>query len=151
MTQQSQQSQHQLLHRAEQRDAEARSQREEAAALRRQQAAEAERVHAAIDTEQRRVLLKVSQFIWLGFGVIEGLIGLRILLKLIAANPHNPFAVLVYGVSDLFVWPFMGLTITPAASGVVLEISSVIALLFYVLISVLVERMIWIIFSRPKV
>jgi len=162
-------TEHHLLHQVEQREAEARLQREEAAALRRQREAEAkrqrqeaavlrqqqaaasERAQAAIMTEERRTLLKVSQFIWLGFGVVEGLIGLRILLKLMAANPNNPFAILVYGISDLFVWPFLGLTVTPAAAGVVLEISSIIALFFYVLVSILVERMIWIIFSRPKV
>jgi hypothetical protein len=38
-----------------------------------------------------------------------------------------------------------------AAHGVVLEIHSIIALLVYALISVLIERLIWIIFSRPKV
>jgi len=144
-------TEHHLLHQAQQREMEARLQREAEAARRQQQAAENERAHAAVLAEERRTLLKVSQFIWLGFGVVEGLIGLRLLLKLLAANPNNPFAMLVYAVSDLFVWPFMGLTITPAANGVVLEISSIIALFFYVLVSILVERMIWIIFSRPKV
>src|ERR1051326_6895844 len=144
-------TEHHLLHQAQQREAEARVQREMAAAQRQQQAAANEQAHAAIMAEERRTLLKVSQFIWLGFGIVEGLIGLRILLKLMAANPNNPFAILVYGISDLFVWPFMGLTVTPAAAGVVLEISSIVALFFYVLVSILVERMIWIIFSRPKV
>lgn len=155
-------TEHHLLHQAEQREAEARLQlerreaqarlqREAVAARRQEQAAANERAQAAMMTEERRTLLKISQFIWLGFGVIEGLIGLRLLLKLMAANPNNPFAILVYSLSDLFVWPFLGLTVTPAANGVVLEISSIIALFFYVLLSVLVERMIWIIFSRPKV
>lgn len=146
-----QHTEHHLLHQAEEREAQARLQRAATAARVQQQAAANERAQAAIMTEERRTLLKVSQFIWLGFGVIEGLIGLRLLLKLMAANPNNPFAIMVYGISDLFVWPFLGLTITPAANGVVLEISSIIALFFYVLVSILVERMIWIIFSRPKV
>jgi YggT family protein len=155
-------TEHHLLHQVEQREAEAGAlrrqreadanlKREEAVVLRQQQAAASERAQAAMLSEERRTLLKVSQFIWLGFGVVEGLIGLRLLLKLMAANPNNPFAILVYSISDLFVWPFMGLTVTPAANGVVLEISSIIALFFYVLVSILVERMIWIIFSRPKV
>jgi hypothetical protein len=112
---------------------------------------EAEKAHAMIETEQRRTLIKISQFIWLGFGVLEGLIGLRILLKLIAANPQSPFAALVYAVTKPFLAPFVGLTPTPAANGVVLEIHAIVALFVYALISVLIERLIWIIFSRPRV
>jgi uncharacterized protein YggT (Ycf19 family) len=112
---------------------------------------EAEKVHTLIETEQRRTLIKISQFIWLGFGVLEGLIGLRILLKLIAANPQSPFANLIYEVTKPFLAPFVGLTPTPAANGVVLEIHSIVALFVYALISVLIERLIWIIFSRPRV
>ncbi len=112
---------------------------------------EAEKAYTMIEIEQRRTLLKISQFIWLGFGVLEGLIGLRILLRLIAANPQSPFAHLIYEVTKPFLAPFVGLTPTPAANGLVLEIYSIIALLVYVLLSILIERLIWILFSRPKV
>ena len=112
---------------------------------------EAEKTHTLIEAEQRRTLLKISQFIWLGFGVLEGLIGLRILLKLIAANPRSPFANLIYEVTQPFLAPFVGLTPTPTANGVVLEIHSIVALFVYALLSVLIERLIWIIFSRPRV
>lgn len=135
----------------QQRKDEARHQQETALAVLRQEEAEASRVQAAIEAEQRRGLLKLTQFVWLGFGVLEGLIGLRILLKLIAANPANPFAQFIYSFTDLFLWPFVGLTRTPAAQGIVLEIHSIIALFVYALLSVLIERMIRIIFSRPKV
>jgi YggT family protein len=112
---------------------------------------EAAKAHAQIEIEQRQTLIKISQFIWLGFGVLEGLLGLRILLKLIAANPQSPFAHLIYAVTQPFLAPFVGLTPTPAANGVVLEINAIIALFVYALISLLVERLIWIIFSRPRV
>jgi hypothetical protein len=157
------QTQHQLLHRKEEQEAEVRLQRREeqaaeaklqreaAIALGRQQLAEAERVRATMDAEQRQLLLKFSQFIWLGFGVLEGLIGLRILLKLVAANPDTPFAKLIYAVTNVFLWPFTGLTLTPAANGMVLEIPSIIAWFFYALVSILIQRLIWITFSRPRV
>jgi hypothetical protein len=121
------------------------------AAVRPDRQAEADRAHARIETEQRRALLKISQFIWLGFGILEGLIGVRIVLKLIAANPDSPFARLIYEITAPFLAPFVGLTSTPAANGVVLEIHSIVALFVYALISVLVERLIWIAFSRPTV
>jgi hypothetical protein len=126
-------------------------QAQEAAAVRLQREADTEHVHAAIEAEQRRTLLILSQFAWLSFGVLEGLIALRILLRLIAANPSAPFAEFIYAVTAPFLWPFMGLTTTPAANGIELEIHSNIAMLVYALASVLVERLIRIIFSRPRV
>lgn len=135
----------------QQRKEEARLQQEVAAAVLHQEEVAAAQAHATIEAEQRRGLLKLTQFIWLSFGVLEGLIGLRILLKLIAANPDNTFAQFIYNLTDLFLWPFVGLTRTPAAQEIVLEIHSIIALFVYALLSVLIERMIRIIFSRPKV
>lgn len=111
----------------------------------------AERLHTQLEAGQRQVLLKLSQFLWLGFGILEGLIGLRIVLKLIAANPRAPFAQLVYQVTQPFLAPFVGLTPTPAANGVVLEVYAIVALFVYALLSVLIERLIWIVFSRPRV
>ena len=78
-------------------------------------------------TPNRVFTWKFTQLVWLLFGMLEALIGLRVVLRLIAANPHNPFAMLVYNLSYPFVWPFVGLTRTPAANGAVLEISSMIA------------------------
>ncbi len=109
----------------------------------------AERARADMEADQRRALLKISQLIWLAFGVLEGLIGLRILLKVMAANPASPFAHLIYAATQPFLLPFVGLTVTPAANGVVLEISSIIALFVYALLSVLAQRLFWILFSRP--
>ena len=93
------------------------------------------RVVDDVGARRRSLLAKVKQFIWLGSGMLMAAIGLRFLLKLIAANPENPFAWFVYRVTDLFVWPFMGLTITPAANGMVLEINSLVAILFYLVVT----------------
>src|SRR5512140_1978730 len=72
---------------------------------------------------ERQVLLtRVSQLIWLAGGFLMALLGIRFILKLIAANPTNPFALVVYKFTDLFLWPFFGLTITPQSNGIVLEI-----------------------------
>ena len=145
------QSQTERQHQLQHQQAEAQLQQEEAAAALRQQEAQSVRVEASLEAENRRTLYKISQFIWLCFGILEGLIGLRILLKLMAANPDNPFARLIYGITDVFLWPFVGLTMTPAANGVVLEIHSIVALFVYALVSLLADRLIRIIFSRPRV
>jgi hypothetical protein len=101
-------------------------------------------------TDQRVFTFKATQLVWLAFGILEGLIALRILLKLIAANPDSPIAALLYGFTGLFLFPFAGLTATPAAGGMVLEISSVIAMVVYALIGWALERAISVIFYSPR-
>ena len=93
---------------------------------------------------------KVTQLVWLLLGILEGFLGLRVILKLIAANPASPIAALIYSFTDLFLFPFKGLTATPAVGGFVLEISTLIAMIIYGLIGWAIERLIWLIFYRPR-
>ena len=102
------------------------------------------------DNGQRVFTWKLTQLIWLAFGLLEALIGLRVVLRLIAANPGNPFARLVYDASYIFVWPFLGLTRTPSANGSVLEISSLIGMFVYALVAWALVQLVWIVFDRPR-
>jgi hypothetical protein len=103
-----------------------------------------------VDNGQRVFTWKLTQLIWLLFGLLEALIGLRVVLRLIAANPANPFARIVYDLSYVFVWPFLGLTHTPAANGAALEISSLIAMFVYALVGWALVQFVWIVFDRPR-
>ena len=100
--------------------------------------------------EQRIFTFKATYVIWLLVVILEGLLALRIGLKLIGANPDNPFAALIYGFTNLFLFPFAGLIGTPTAGGMVLEISSVIAMVVYALLGWAFERIVWVIFYRPR-
>ncbi|MBF8285799.1 MAG: hypothetical protein HW378_4714 [Anaerolineales bacterium] len=100
--------------------------------------------------EQRIFTFKATYMIWLLVVMLEGLIALRIGLKLIGANADNPFAALIYGFTNLFLFPFVGLIGTPTAGGMVLEISSVIAMVVYALAGWAFERLVWVIFYRPR-
>jgi len=102
------------------------------------------------ERELRIFTFKATQVVWLLFGMLETLIALRILLKLIGANPASPIAALIYAFTDLFLFPFAGLTPTPAAGGMVLEISSLFAMLIYALVAWAIERIIWVAFYRPR-
>jgi hypothetical protein len=82
--------------------------------------------------------------------ILEALLALRIGLKLIGANPDSPFAALIYGFTNLFLFPFAGLIGTPTAGGMVLEISSLIAMLVYALVGWAFERLVWVMFYRPR-
>ena len=107
-----------------------------------------EHVVRDINLEYRESVYKVVQFVWLLFGALEGLIAIRILLKLIGANPGSWFAALVYQLSDLFLWPFQNLTVNPAFGNFVFELTSLIALLVYALIAWGLVRLIWVLFYR---
>jgi hypothetical protein len=103
------------------------------------------------EREQRIFSFKATQFVWLLFGILEALIALRIGLKLIGANPESPIVALSYGFTYLFLFPFEGLVASPTAgSSMVLELSSLFAMLIYGLIAWAVERVIWLIFYRPR-
>ena len=102
------------------------------------------------DREFRIFTFKATQLVWLFFGILETLLGLRFMLKLIAANPASPIAALIYGLTDLFLFPFSGLTATPSAGGMVLEVPTIFAMLIYALVAWAIERTIWVIFYRPR-
>ncbi|GAB1471689.1 hypothetical protein MASR2M66_25670 [Chloroflexota bacterium] len=100
--------------------------------------------------EQRIFSFKATQWVWLMFGILEVLIALRIGLKLVGANPASPIVALIYGFTYIFLFPFEGLVNSPIYGSMVLEISSVFAMLIYGLIAWAVERVIWLIFYRPR-
>jgi hypothetical protein len=102
------------------------------------------------EREQRIFTFKASQLIWLLFGALEVLIALRIGLKVIGANPESPIVAMIYGFTSLFLIPFVGLIESPAVGSMVLEISSLFAIAVYALAAVALERLVWLIFYRPR-
>ncbi len=100
-------------------------------------------------SEGRVTTFKVTQLIWLLVGLLEGVLALRFIFKLIGVNAANAFASLLYSVTDLFVAPFASLTGAPAAAGMVLEISTLIAMVVYALIGWVLARIAYVLFYRP--
>ena len=102
------------------------------------------------DREQRIFTFKATQLIWLLFGILEVLIALRIGLMMIGANPNSPIVVLIYGFTYLFLFPFTGLVGSPSAGNMVLELSSMFAMVVYALIAWALEKTVWLVFYRPR-
>jgi hypothetical protein len=102
------------------------------------------------EREQRIFSFKVTQLIWLLLGILEALIAMRIVLKLIGANPESPIVALIYGFTYLFLFPFEGLIGSPAGGSMVLELSSMFAMVVYALIAWAIERIVWLLFYRPQ-
>ena len=102
------------------------------------------------EREQRIFTFKATQLIWLLFGILIALIALRIGLMLIGANPASPIVALIYGFTGLFLIPFTGLINSPTSGNMVLELSSVFAMLIYGLIAWAIVKIVWLIFYRPR-
>ena len=100
--------------------------------------------------ERWLALAKVTQIVQLVVGVIEAVIALRVVLKLIAANPQNEFAHLVYGISGFFVDPFITLTGSLSSGGFVLEIPSLIAMAVYALIGWAIVKIVYILLAPSR-
>ena len=95
-------------------------------------------------------LRRLIGFITLMFVVLNGMIALRFLLKLLAANPASPFAQFVYFFTAPFLWPFQGLLYTPTFGGSQVEFPALVAIIVYTLIAWIITRLIWLLFSRSK-
>jgi hypothetical protein len=102
------------------------------------------------ERERRIFTFKATQLVWLFFGILEAMIALRIGLKLIAANPGSSIVAMIYGFTNLFLFPFVGMTATPSAGGMVLELSSFFAMAIYALIAWAIERTVYVLFYRPR-
>jgi uncharacterized protein YggT (Ycf19 family) len=108
-----------------------------------------QRVHVDYAAERQTALNRAGRLISFLFGVIIALIGIRVLLRLIAANPDNPFAQFISTASGPFVAPFLTLTATPVYGGAAIEVSSLIAMLVYALLGWALVKLLWLIFYRP--
>ena len=102
------------------------------------------------ENRSRFMTYKSTQIIWFIFGLIEALLGMRFLFKLIGANPENAFASLLYAVTDVLLAPFANLAGSPSANGLVVEFSTLLAMLIYAFFGWALERLIYVIFYKPK-
>lgn len=93
---------------------------------------------------------QIVRIIWTISGILAILLGLRFVLKLIAANPDSGFTVFVYGITGLFVAPFEAIVGTPTVGGSVLEVTTLIAIAVYALFFWVVLRVLQVAADRPS-
>ena len=103
-----------------------------------------------VGQEGRVATFKATQLIWLLLGILEAVLALRFVFKLIGVNAANTFASFLYGLTDFFVAPFASLTGAPAAGNMVFEFSTLIAMAVYALVAWAIERLVYVIFYRPR-
>lgn len=90
---------------------------------------------------RRTQVLKSQQIIFLLFGILEALLGIRFVLGLLGANPAAGFAQLIYGITSPFLAPFVGLFGQPNYGGMVFEWNALIAIFVYALLAGLLVKL----------
>lgn len=93
-----------------------------------------ERVVIDVAAERRLDHSLLNRILWSLLGLVEILLVIRILLRLIAADANSGFVMLLYGITGVFVGPFNGMVETPTSGGSSLEVTTLIAMVVYVLL-----------------
>lgn len=84
----------------------------------------------------------VRAFVYGIFGLITAVVFVRLLLMVLGANPESGFVVFWYDFSNIFVDMFKNIypSIRPENSNIVIETSSIVAMLFYLLLAFLTSK-----------
>jgi len=93
-----------------------------------------------------------SRVVTFAFGILQVLLILRIILLLLVANPGNDVVGLIFGITQPFVEPFIGmfsLNRVEADQGSVLDIAAIVALIGWTLVEALILAAIRIFSRRP--
>jgi uncharacterized protein YggT (Ycf19 family) len=78
---------------------------------------------------------RVPQIVYLIAGIIDTLLVIRLVLKLLAANPAAGFTSLIYGVTNPFVALFEGVFPNAQNRGNVLDLAALLAIIVYGLLA----------------
>ena len=109
-----------------------------------------EQIVQDVAAERRMELFQLNRVMWSILVFLEILLACRFLLRLIAANPDSGFAVLMYGITGIFVAPFYGLISTPTYGGAALEVTTLIAMIVYAMIFWGIAYVIRMVVDRPR-
>lgn len=85
--------------------------------------------------EKKKTIFRTYQIIWYILAVIELLLGFRMVLKALGANPESGFTTLVYALSNPIALPFRGILPFAVSGNSVFEWSTIIAAIVYLLIA----------------
>jgi len=85
--------------------------------------------------QAKKAIFRSYQVIWYLLGVIEVLLGFRVLLKLLGANVQSGFTSFIYSVSSPFALPFAGILGITGISEMVFEWSTLIAMAVYAILA----------------
>lgn len=121
------------------------------ASLRNQELNLHEKERGIAAANQNSSIARIVNIVYFLFGLLEVLLGIRIILHMAGANAGNGFADFINTLSAPFVAPFVSLVPSPALSGTsALEVATMIAMIVYVILAWIIGRVIWLTLSRPR-
>lgn len=94
---------------------------------------------------------RAERIIYLVLAILEVLLAIRLVLKLLGANPDAGFSALIYGITAPFVALFQGVFGNPSADGNVLDLATVLAMIVYALLAWIIVKVIEATRNRPQV
>ena len=86
-------------------------------------------------------LYRGTQIVWYILGLIEILLLFRFVLKMLGANPDAGFSSFIYGVTYVFAAPFLTVFRITYVEGNILEWTTLLAMLVYLIIATGVIKM----------
>ena len=89
-----------------------------------------------------------ARIVYLVLGIVEALLIIRIVLKLLAANPDAGFSSLIYGITAPLVALFQGVFPNAQGNGSVLDAAAILAMIVYALVAWGIVRLIAILSRR---
>jgi YGGT family len=93
---------------------------------------------------------RAKQVIYFIFGLVEVLLAIRFILLLLGASEASGFVRLIYGLSQPFVLPFQGIFGVPSFDGSVIEWSSLVGIVVYLLVAYGLARVIELIYAPTQ-
>jgi hypothetical protein len=109
-----------------------------------------EKVHGIRSADQNSNIARVVYIVYFVAGALILLLGVRILLHVLGVNQDNGFAAFVNSLSGLFVAPFASLLQNPGIGGMVLEVTTGIAMIVYAILAWVVGQAVWLALSRTR-
>lgn len=85
---------------------------------------------------KKKAIFRAYQVIWYVLGLIEVLLAFRFILKALGANPTSGFTSLIYSLSNPLALPFRGIFPTAVAQGAVVEWSTLVACVVYLIVAI---------------
>jgi len=103
-------------------------------------------------TRRNNILDRTTQIMYFLVGMLEVLLGLRLLLRLINADSTSSFASFIYNLSAPFVAPFNGIFNNDQVLNQVgvIELSTILAMGIYALLAYGVVRLLYILFKPDR-
>jgi len=99
---------------------------------------------------RRDLPLRIQNGIYLLFGILEALLGIRFVLGVLGANPTAGFAQFIYGITGPFIAPFVGLFGKPRFQGSVFDWNVLVAMLVYALIAWVLVKIVWLVMGDSR-